>query len=121
VIRVQVKKTAAIHYFDCVLHAIVRDDVVQGISGFARDITRERESEKRFTELFQTLREGVYLASADDRITELNPALAQMLGFASKDELIHLDLSSLYANAADREEERTKLDDLGFSAPARSL
>ena len=55
------------HYFDCVLHAIVRDDAVHGISGLARDITRERENETRFTELFQTLREGVYLASADDR------------------------------------------------------
>ena len=79
-VRARVKQTGAIHYFDCVLHAIVRDEVVQGISGFARDITRERENETRFTELFQTLREGVYLASADDRITEVNPALAQMLG-----------------------------------------
>src|SRR4029077_11527055 len=96
VVRARVKKTGVIHYFDCVLHAIVHDDKVQGISGFARDITRERENETRFTELFQTLREGVYLASADDRITEVNPALAQMLGFESKEEIINLEMSSLY-------------------------
>jgi PAS domain S-box-containing protein len=113
-VRVRLKQTGAIHYFHCVLHGIVRDDVVQGISGFARDITREREKETRFTELFQTLREGVYLASADDRITEVNPALAQMLGYASKEELLQLEVSSLYQNAADRAEERTKLDKLGF-------
>src|SRR5713226_6002711 len=114
VVRARVKQTGALRYFDCVLHAIVRDDVVHGISGFARDVTKERESETRFTELFQTLREGVYLASADDRITEVNPALAQMLGFENKEDILKMTLSSLYQNAADRAGERTKLDELGF-------
>src|SRR4029077_2449430 len=68
----------------------------------------------RFTELFQTLREGVYLASADDRITEVNPALAQMLGFDGKEDILHLELSSLYQNEADRAGERAKLDEIGF-------
>src|SRR6266851_2006924 len=114
VIRAKVRRRGSTHYFDCVLHAIVRDDVVHGISGLARDITRERENETRFTELFETLREGVYLASADDRITEVNPALAQMLGFGSKDDILQMPLSSLYQNAAERAGERTKLDELGF-------
>jgi PAS domain S-box-containing protein len=114
VVRAKIKRRGSAHYFDCVLHAIVRDDVVHGISGLARDITRERENETRFTELFETLREGVYLALADDRITEVNPALAQMLGFAGREEILQLELSSLYQNAADRAGERTKLDDLGF-------
>ena len=114
VIRAKVRRRGSTHYFDCVLHAIVRDDVVHGISGLARDITRERENETRFTELFETLREGVYLASADDRITEVNPALAQMLGFASKEDILKMPLSSLYQNPADRAGERTKLDELGF-------
>ena len=114
VVRARMKQRGSTHYFDCVLHAIVRDDVVHGISGLARDITRERENETRFTELFETLREGVYLASADDRITTVNPALAQMLGFAGKEELLQVELSSLYQNAPDRAGERAKLDDLGF-------
>src|SRR5258708_3233152 len=114
VIRAKVRRRGSTHYFDCVLHAIVRDDVVHGISGLARDITRERENETRFTELFETLREGVYLASADDRITEVNPALAQMLGFASKEDILKMTLSALYQNAGDRAGERTKLDELGF-------
>src|SRR6202171_6265730 len=114
VVRARLKRRGSTHYFECVLHAIVRDDVVHGISGLARDITRERENETRFTELFETLREGVYLASADDRITEVNPALAQMLGFAGKEDILRLELSSLYQNPADRAGERTKLDELGF-------
>jgi PAS domain S-box-containing protein len=113
VVRAKVKQRGSTHYFDCVLHAIVRHDVVHGISGLARDITRERQNETRFTDLFETLREGVYLSSADDRITEVNPALAQMLGFAGKDEILHLELSSLYQNASDRARERTKLDEVG--------
>jgi two-component system NtrC family sensor kinase len=114
VVRAKIKRRGSTHYFDCILHAIVRDDVVHGISGLARDITRERENETQFTELFETLREGVYLASADDRITEVNPALAQMLGFAGKEEILRSELSSLYQNAADRAGERARLDDLGF-------
>ena len=79
VVRARIKQSGALRYFDCVLHAIVRDDVVHGISGFARDVTKERESETRFTELFQTLREGVYLASVDDRITDLREDLGSEL------------------------------------------
>ncbi len=114
VIRVRVKKSGAIHYFECVLHAIVRGDAVHGVGGLARDITQERQNETRFTELFYTLREGVYLASEDDRITEVNPALAQMLGFTQKEDMTNLEISSLYANAADREVERRKLGEAGY-------
>jgi PAS domain S-box-containing protein len=114
VVRARIKQTGALRYFDCVLHAIVRDDVVHGISGFARDVTKERESETRFTELFQTLREGVYLASVDDRITEVNPALAQMLGYDNKEELLNREIASLYSKPEDRAAEQKQLDDLGF-------
>jgi PAS domain S-box-containing protein len=114
IVRARVKQTGALRYFDCVLHAIVRDDVVHGISGFARDVTKERESETRFTELFQTLREGVYLASVDDRITEVNPALAQMLGYENKEELLNREIASLYSKPEDRVVEQKQLDDLGF-------
>ncbi|HEX3376901.1 MAG TPA: PAS domain S-box protein, partial [Candidatus Acidoferrales bacterium] len=114
VVRARVKHTGDLRYFDCVLHAIVRDNEVFGISGFARDVTKERESETRFTELFQTLREGVYLASVDDRITEVNPALAQMLGYESKEELLNCQISSLYRRAEDRIEEQNLLNNVGF-------
>jgi PAS domain S-box-containing protein len=120
VVRVRVKKTGAIHYFDCVLHAIVRGDAVHGVGGLARDITQERQNETRFTELFYTLREGVYLASQDDRITEVNPALAQMLGFAQKEDMTNLEISSLYTNGSDREGERRKLGEAG-SLSAREV
>ncbi len=120
-VRARIKQTGALRYFDCVLHAIVRDDVVFGISGFARDVTKERENETRFTELFQTLREGVYLASADDRITEVNPALAQMLGFETKEELLNREIASLYRKQEDRADEQTRAErSRDFCAPTKS-
>ena len=105
----QAKSGGEIHCFNCALHAIVRDGAVQGISGLAKDITDERENEKRFTDLFQSLREGVYLASAEDRITEANPALAQMLGFPDPESLLNVEIASVYRDAADRAGERGKL------------
>jgi PAS domain S-box-containing protein len=114
VVRVRVKPTGSLRYFDCVLHAIVRDNAVQGISGYASDVTRERESETRFTELFETLREGVYLASADDRITEVNPALAKMLGYQNLEDLLNREVASLYRNPEERAEEQRRLQDTGF-------
>jgi PAS domain S-box-containing protein len=114
VVRARIKHTGEIRYFDCVFHAIVREDVVHGISGFARDVTKARENETRFTELFQTLREGVYLASAEDLISEVNPALAQMLGYENKEDLLLREIASLYQKPEDRAEERARLNDLGF-------
>jgi PAS domain S-box-containing protein len=114
VVRARLKEKGSTHYFDCTFYAIVRDGAVQGISGLARDITRERENETRFTDLFETLREGVYLASADDHITEANPALAQMLGLPGKESLVGTGLASIYGNAANRAEERAQLEAQGF-------
>src|ERR1039458_3377652 len=54
VVRVRVKKTGAIHYFDCILHAVVRGDDVQGVRGVRSEARRERQNETRFTELFRS-------------------------------------------------------------------
>ena len=120
VVRVRLKKAGTVHYFDLVLHAIVHENAVRGISGFARDVTKERESETRFTDLFQTLREGVYLASADDRITEVNPALAQMLGYESQDDLLNRQIATLYRNPEERARELSRLNEHGF-LPAHEI
>jgi len=91
-------------YFDCVLHAIVKGDRVVGFSGIARDITRQRENEKRFTELFETLQEGVYFTTPEGKLLDANPALVRMLGYTSKEELLGVNLTELYADASQRAE-----------------
>src|SRR6266576_2864202 len=58
-VQVRLKKSSRSLFFDCVLNAIVKGDEVVGVSTLARDVTEEREKERRFTELFETLQEGV--------------------------------------------------------------
>ena len=90
-VRVQLKSSTRALYFDCVLNAIVKGDEVVGISTLARDVTEEREKERRFTELFETLQEGVYFSTPEGKLLDANPALIQMLGCNSRDELLALD------------------------------
>jgi PAS domain S-box-containing protein len=94
-VRVQVKNSTRAFYFDCVLNAIVKSGEVVGVSALARDITEEREKERRFTELFETLQEGVYFSTPEGKLLEANPALVQMLGCNSRDDLLSLDPSAL--------------------------
>ena len=95
-VRARLKKTGAVHYFDCVLQAIIKDDKVVGISGLARDITAQRESETRFTELFETLQEGVYFCDPAGGLLDVNPAMVRMLGYSHRDELVGKNIGSLY-------------------------
>ncbi len=94
-VRVQVKNNSRSLYFDCVLNAIIKSDEVVGISALARDVTEEREKERRFTELFETLHEGVYFSTPEGKLLDGNPALIRMLGCSGRDELLSLDPSAL--------------------------
>ena len=95
-VRARLKKTGAVLYFDCVLQAIVKDGKVVGASGLARDITAQRESETRFTELFETLQEGVYFCDPGGSLLDVNPAMVRMLGYAHRDELVGNNIGKLY-------------------------
>ncbi|HEY2646734.1 MAG TPA: ATP-binding protein [Candidatus Acidoferrales bacterium] len=95
-VKARLKRTGNVHYFDCVLQAIVKDGKVVGASGLARDITTQRESETRFTELFETLQEGVYFCDAQGRLLDVNPAMVHMLGYSHRDELVGTTIGNLY-------------------------
>lgn len=103
VVHVRLKRTGAQFFFECVAHAMLRDDKVHGLTILARDITAQRRSEARFTELFETLQEGIYIVTPDDKILEVNPALVHMLGYASKEELLTKKVSDVFVDPAQRE------------------
>src|SRR5438445_5781827 len=98
VVRVRVKGNSRALYFDCVLNAIVKGDEVVGASTLARDVTEEREKERRFTELFETLQEGVYFSRPEGKLLDVNASLVHMLGYRSKQQLLELDPSGLNLN-----------------------
>jgi PAS domain S-box-containing protein len=95
VVCVRLKTSARALYFDCALNAIVKGDEVVGVSALARDVTEEHEKERRFTELFETLQEGVYFSTPEGKLLDGNAALVQVLGYDSKEELLTLDPRAL--------------------------
>ena len=98
-VKVRLRSSQRVLYFDCVLNAIVKADEVVGASVLARDVTEEREKERRFTELFETLQEGVYFCTPEGKLLDVNPALVRLLGYQDKDELLQLDPKQLNAGA----------------------
>jgi len=102
VVHVRLKKKGSTFFFDCVAHAMVRDNKVHGLTILARDITSQRRSEARFTELFETLQEGIYIVTPGDKILEVNPALVQMLGYSSREELLAKKVSEVFVDEEQR-------------------
>jgi PAS domain S-box-containing protein len=97
---VRLKSNARTLYFDCALNAIVKSDEVVGVSALARDVTEEREKERRFTELFETLQEGVYFSTPEGKLLDGNAALVQVLGYESKEELLSLGPRALNSDSS---------------------
>jgi PAS domain S-box-containing protein len=113
VVRVRLKASGEVRFYDCVLHAVVRDGRTAGFSCLARDVTQERENEARFAELFNSLQEGVYFTTPQGEILDANPALARMLGYPSRDALLKVNVADLYVDPAERANERAILEEQG--------
>jgi PAS domain S-box-containing protein len=90
VVAVHLKNDSRRLYYDCVVNAIVKGNEVTGASVLARDITGHRDKEQRFTQLFESLQEGVYISNPEGRLLEVNPSLVTILGYESKADLLNL-------------------------------
>jgi PAS domain S-box-containing protein len=94
-VQVRMKNRSRPLFFECVLNGIVKNDEVVGASILGRDVTEQREKELRFTELFETLQEGVYFSTPDGGLLDVNPALVSLLGYAEKRDLLALEPAAL--------------------------
>jgi PAS domain S-box-containing protein len=94
-VRIRLKHSTRPLYFECVLNGIVKGDEVVGASMLGRDVTEQREKEMRFTELFETLQEGVYFSTPEGHLLDANPALVTMLGYTEKGELLAVEPEAL--------------------------
>src|SRR5438876_10195099 len=102
VVQVRVKNQAAVLHFDCLAHAMMREDEVHGITVLARDVSALRRNEARFTELFESLQEGIYITTPDGMILEVNPALVRMLGYDSKEDVLKRQVPEIFVDRAER-------------------
>ena len=79
------------------------------------DEDKLRTSEARYRGLFENVVDGVYIASRDGDIITVNPALVEMLGFDSADDLKRAGrTTALYVNPIDRERVFARLEAEGF-------
>jgi len=93
-------------------------DVVLAIG---RDITEIKnneqkiiESEERFRQLYEYLSIGIYRTTPDGKILFSNPALINMLGYSSLEELKQIDIEKdIYTNDVSRKQFISKLEKLG--------
>ncbi|NOZ12273.1 MAG: PAS domain S-box protein [Acidobacteria bacterium] len=93
-----------------------------GFQGLVRDITEEklaesmlRESINSFRSIYNNISIGLYRTTPDGRILMANPALIQMLGFSSFDELEkrNLETDPVYEPGTPRKEFRELLEQYG--------
>ena len=110
IVQVRLKSRNSVYYFDCVAHAMIREDAVHGITVLARDVTALRRNEARFTELFETLQEGIYIVTPENRILDANPALVRILGYDSKEELLARRVSEVFPDESLRKIVRDEVD-----------
>ncbi|MDP9014173.1 MAG: EAL domain-containing protein [Pseudomonadota bacterium] len=61
------------------------------------------ELEAKFRGFFESVMEGVYRSTRDGRLLVVNPAFAQMLGYASAEEICRVPAGSLYWYPTDRD------------------
>ncbi len=102
VVQVRLKNQTSPFYFDCVAHAMMRADKILGVTVLARDVSALRKNETRFTELFESLQEGIYIATPDGSILDANPALVRMLGYDSKEDLLKRQVAEILVDPVER-------------------
>jgi PAS domain S-box-containing protein len=94
-VKMRLKNSSRTMYFDCVVNGIIKGNEVVGASLLGRDVTEQREKEMRFTELFETLQEGVYFCTPEGQLQDVNPALVGMLGYDEKRDLLAVEPAAL--------------------------
>ena len=110
VLQLRLKHETAPRYLDCEFHPIVDDGEVVGVSIQARDVTQQRQRETRFTELFETLQEGVYFSTPEGRLLDCNNALVRLFGYDSKEELLATPVIEHYLDPAERYNETREME-----------
>jgi len=81
------------------------DDRPLGIIHVLQDVTERRRAEQRYQTLIENIREGVFMATPDDRFLDFNQAFLNMLGYEDREELLKIEdvVNTFYADRADRD------------------
>lgn len=98
------------HWFDDRAFKYQTEEGESIIEGRALDITERKladaallESEERYHTLFDRMMDGIYRSTREGRFVDVNPAMVKMFGFASKEEMLAVDIKNeLYFTPEER-------------------
>jgi PAS domain S-box-containing protein len=77
--------------------------------------TALRQSEEKFRTLFEESKDTIYMSTVDGRFLDINPAGVELFGYASKEELMAVDIArDLYAHPSDRYRFHRLIEQNGF-------
>ncbi|HET7142560.1 MAG TPA: PAS domain S-box protein, partial [Anaerolineales bacterium] len=94
-----------------VLSFIITPVIEEGyVNLYGRDITERkrsvealRESEERFHSLFNRMMDGVYRSRHEGKFVDVNPAMVDMFGYSSREEMLAVDIKNeLYFEPEER-------------------
>jgi PAS domain S-box-containing protein len=108
------EKIASVHSYGCIQKqthiTVVRAAIETALKLHKAHIAHKRterafqESERVLREFIEKMPDGVYKSTHDGHFLEINPAMVKILGYASREELMAIDIKSeLYFAPTDRE------------------
>lgn len=97
-----IKSPAHIKRLPQTIHSVLENTRIKNAKAKAEK--ELKESELKYKQLFDEDLTGNFISSVDGKLLIANPALAKMLGFESVEELLKINLSSVYKD----EESRTQ-------------
>ena len=87
-----------------------------GIVHVLKDVTDRKRAEEKYRTLVSNVQEGVFISTPQGRFLDFNDALMRILGFEDRDELLSVDILSMFVNPLDRERLKKLLQDHGSVA-----
>ena len=80
-----------------------------------RDVSEHRAVEERYRLFFERVQEGAFVSTPEGKLLDCNQALARMLGYASREELLTVDITrDLYLTPQQRAEGLRQMEDQGY-------
>jgi PAS domain S-box-containing protein len=91
-------------------YAYIRD--ITARKKFERDL---RDSEEKLRNLFERVRQGLFISSKEGKFFNCNQALLDMLGYPTKEEFLNIDIAQdLYVNPEDRKNFQERIENEGY-------
>ena len=84
-----------------------------GVVHVLKDISDRKRAEEKYRTLVSNVQEGVFISTPQGRFLDFNEAFLRISGYATRAELMNLEVANLFANPADRERLKRLLSDHG--------